>query len=86
MLIIGERLISIYRILISIKVINMIIAIFFNKPITRKGAKYAYFIRYKIIVVIFKFIINISNYKAEAIGPKINDITINNIIFEIALS
>ncbi len=34
----------------------------------------------------FKFIINIGNYKAEAIGPKINNITINNIIFETALS
>ncbi len=38
------------------------------------------------IVVIFKFIININNYKAEAINPKINNITINNIIFKTALS
>jgi len=51
-----------------------------------KGAKYTYFIKYKIIIVIFKFIINISNYKAEVIGPKINNIIINNVIFETALS
>jgi hypothetical protein len=65
---------------------NIVVAIFFNGPITAKGAKYAYFIRYEIIVVILEFIINIGNYKAEAIGPKINNITINNIIFETALS
>jgi len=65
---------------------NIIVAIFFSGPITIKGAKYTYFIKYKVVVVIFKFIINISNYKAEAIGPKINNIIINNIIFETALS
>ncbi len=59
---------------------NIIVIIFFNGPIVTKDTKYTYFIRYKIIVVIFKFIVNISNYKAEAIGPKIN-----NIIFETAL-
>jgi hypothetical protein len=64
---------------------DIVVAIFFNGPIATKGAKYAYFIKYKVVVVIFKFIINIDNYKAEAIGPKINNITINNIIFETAL-
>jgi hypothetical protein len=64
---------------------NTVVAIFFNGPITTKGAKYTYFIKYKIIVFIFKFIINIGNYKAEAMSPKINNITINNIIFETAL-
>jgi len=64
---------------------DTVIIIFFNKSITTKGAKYTYFIKYKVIIVIFKLIINISNYKAEAIGPKINDITINNIVFETAL-
>jgi hypothetical protein len=38
------------------------------------------------IIAIFRFIINIGNYKAEVIGPKINNITINNIVFETALS
>ncbi len=63
---------------------NTIVVIFFYKFIVIKGAKYAYFIRYKIIITIFKFIINISNYKAEVINPKINNIIINNIIFETA--
>jgi len=65
---------------------DIIIAIFFNGPITTKDTKYIYFIRYEIVVVIFKFIVNINNYKAEAISPKINNIIINNIIFETALS
>jgi len=65
---------------------DTVVVIFFNGPIATKGAKYTYFIKYKVIVTIFKFIININNYKAEAIGPKINDITINNIVFETALS
>jgi len=65
---------------------NIIVVIFFSGPIIIKGAKYIYFIRYKIVVTIFKFIVNINNYKAEAIGPKINNITINNIVFETALS
>jgi hypothetical protein len=65
---------------------DIIVVIFFNGPITIKGAKYTYFIKYEIIVIIFKFIINIGNYKAEVIGPKINNITINNIIFETAFS
>ncbi len=65
---------------------NIIIVIFFNGPITTKGVKYTYFIKYKIVVVVFKFIVNISNYKAEVIGLKINNIIINNIIFETALS
>ncbi len=65
---------------------NIVVAIFFYGLIATKGAKYTYFIRYKIIVTTFKLIINISNYKAEAISPKINNITINNAIFETALS
>jgi hypothetical protein len=65
---------------------DTVVAIFFNKLIITKGAKYTYFIRYKVVVAILKFIININNYKAEAINPKINNITINNIIFETALS
>jgi len=65
---------------------DTVVIIFFNGPITTKGAKYTYFIKYEIVVVIFKFIINIGNYKAEAISPKINNIIINNIIFETALS
>jgi len=64
---------------------NIIVIIFFNGPITTKDTKYTYFIKYEIVVVIFKFIINIGNYKAEAIGPKINIIIINNIIFKTAL-
>ncbi len=51
-----------------------------------KGAKYTYFNKYEIIIVIFKFIINIGNYKAEVIGLEINSIIINNVIFETALS
>jgi len=65
---------------------NTIVIIFFNGPITMKGAKYIYFIRYKVVVIIFKFIVNIGNYKAEVIGLKINNITINNVVFETALS
>ncbi len=65
---------------------DIIIVIFFNGPITIKGAKYTYFIKYKIIVTIFKFIIDIGNYKAEVINSKINNIIINNIVFETALS
>ncbi len=64
---------------------NIIVIIFFSGPIATKGAKYIYFIRYEIVVAIFKFIVNIGNYKAEVIGPKINNIIINNIIFETAL-
>jgi len=44
---------------------NIVIAIFFNGPITTKGAKYTYFIKYKVVVAIFKFIVNINNYKAK---------------------
>ncbi len=58
---------------------DIIVIIFFYGPIVIKGAKYAYFIKYKIIIIIFKYIINIDNYKADAIGPKINNIIINNI-------
>ncbi len=65
---------------------DTVVAIFFNGPIATKGVKYVYFIRYKIVVVIFKFIVNIGNYKAEVISPKINNIIINNVIFETALS
>ncbi len=65
---------------------DIIVAIFFNRPIVIKGAKYTYFIRYKIIIIISKFIININNYKAEAIRPEINNIIINNIVFETAFS
>ncbi len=65
---------------------DIVVVIFFNEPIVIKGAKYIYFIRYKVVVAIFKFIINIGNYKAEVIGPKINNIIINNVIFETALS
>jgi len=65
---------------------DIIIVIFFNEPITTKDTKYNYFIKYEIVVVIFKFIINIVNYKAEVISLKINNIIINNIIFETALS
>ncbi len=82
--VIGEYLINIYKILINIKVIDIIIAIFFNGPITIKGTKYTYFIKYEIIIILFKFIINIGNYKAEVISPKINNIIINNVIFETA--
>jgi len=64
---------------------DIIVAIFFNGFIITKGAKYTDFIKYKIVVAIFKLIININNYKAEAINPKINNITINNIVFETAL-
>ncbi len=64
---------------------NIVVVIFFNGPIVTKGAKYTYFIRYEIVVTIFKFIVNIGNYKAEAINPKINNIIINNVIFETAL-
>ncbi len=65
---------------------DTVVAILFYGPITIKGAKYAYFIRYKIVIIIFKFIINIGNYKAEVINLKINIIIINNIIFETAFS
>jgi len=65
---------------------DTVIAIFFNGSIVIKGAKYTYFIKYKIVVAILKFIINIGNYKAEVISPKINNITINNVIFETAFS
>jgi hypothetical protein len=65
---------------------DTVVIIFFNKLIAMKGAKYTYFIKYKVVVVIFKFIVNINNYKAEVIGPKINNITINNVVFETALS
>jgi len=59
---------------------DIIIVIFFSGLIATKGIKYTYFIKYKIKIAIFKFIINISNYKAEAISPIIN------VIFETALS
>ncbi len=65
---------------------DTVVVIFFNGFIATKGAKYIYFIRYKVIVVIFKLIVNIGNYKAEVIGLKINNITINNIVFETAFS
>ncbi len=65
---------------------NTVVIIFFNGLINTKGAKYIYFIKYKVVVAIFKFIINIGNYKAEIISPKINNIIINNIVFETALS
>jgi hypothetical protein len=65
---------------------NKIVIIFFYKLIATKDAKYIYFIKYKIIVVIFKFNINIGNYKTEVINLKINSIIINHIIFETALS
>jgi len=65
---------------------DTIVVIFFYRFIVIKGAKYTYFIKYKIIITIFELIINISNYKAEVIGPKINNIIMNNIIFETALS
>jgi len=84
--VVSERPISIYKILIGIEVMNTVVIIFFSGSIAMKGAKYIYFIRYKVVVVIFKFIINIGNYKAEVINPKINNITINNVIFETALS
>ncbi len=65
---------------------DIVVVIFFNGLIATKGAKYTYFIKYEIVVAIFKFIVNIGNYKAEAISPKINNIIINNVIFETALS
>jgi len=65
---------------------DIVVVIFFNGLIATKSVKYIYFIKYKVVVAIFKFIINIGNYKAEVIGPKINDITINNVVFETALS
>jgi len=64
---------------------NTVVFIFFSGPIAAKGVKYTYFIKYEIIVVILKLIVNINNYKAEAIGPKINNIIMNNVIFETAL-
>jgi len=65
---------------------NIVVTILFNGPIAIKGTKYTYFIKYEIIVVIFKLIVNIGNYKAEVINSKINNIIINNVIFETALS
>jgi hypothetical protein len=47
---------------------NIVVIIFFYEPIVIKGARYIYFIKYEIIVVIFKFI---GNYKAEVINSKI---------------
>jgi len=64
---------------------DIIVVIFFNGFITTKDTKYTYFIRYEIVVAILEFIVNIGNYKAEVIGLKINNIIINNIIFETAL-
>ncbi len=60
---------------------DIIVVIFFSGPIATKDARYTYFIRYKIVVTIFEFIVNIGNYKADVISLKIN-----NIIFETALS
>jgi len=40
------------------KIMNIIVVAIFG-PIVTKGAKYTYFIKYEIIVTIFKLIINI---------------------------
>jgi len=55
---------------------DTVVAIFFSGPIAAERAKDALFIRYEIVVAILKPIIDIGDYKAEAIGPKINNIAI----------
>jgi len=65
---------------------DTVVAIFFGGPIAAERAKDAYFIRYEIVVAVLKPIIDIGNYKAEAIGPEINDIAVNNVVFETALA
>ncbi len=63
----GEYPINIYKILIYIEVINLIVFIFLKVLITTEGANNTYFIRDKIIIFIFIFIVNEYNYKTEII-------------------
>ncbi len=60
--------VNIYKIFIGIKVINLIIFIFLNTFIVTEYTEDVYFIKNKIIIAIFIFIINKYNYKTEMIG------------------
>ncbi len=59
---------NIYRIFIGIEAIFSIISVFINTLITTKGTENTYFIKNKIIIFLFIFIVNKYNYKTEIIG------------------
>ncbi len=60
--VVGEYPIGIYKTLIYIKVINILIFIFLSAFIATEGAKNTYFIKDKVMITIFIFIINEYNY------------------------
>ncbi len=66
--VIGEYFIGIYRIFIYIEVMNPIVLIFLNALIATEGAKDTYFIKDKVVITIFIFIINKYNYKTEIVS------------------
>jgi hypothetical protein len=67
-MIINKLAVSIYRIFIGIKVINPIVSVFFNIFIITEYTEDTYFIRDKVVITIFIFIVNKYNYKTETIG------------------
>jgi hypothetical protein len=67
-IIINKIVLNIYRIFIGIEVIFSIISVFLNTLITTKGTENTYFIKNKIIIFLFIFIVNKYNYKTEIIG------------------
>ncbi len=60
---------------------NLIISVFFS-AIDKEYTENTYLIRNEVVIAIFIFIVNKRNYKTETIGSKVNNITIDNIVFK----
>ncbi len=67
-IVIGEYLIGIYKIFIYIKVIDPIVSVFLNTLVTIERTEDTYFIKDKVVITIFIFIVNKRNYKTETIN------------------
>jgi len=67
-IIINKLVINIYKIFINIKLINFIVSVFLNTFIITEYTEDIYFIKDKVVITIFIFIINKYNYKTEIIG------------------
>ena len=67
-IIINKLAVNIYRIFIGIEVINLIVFIFLGAFIVTEYTEDTYFIRDKVVIIIFIFIVNKYNYKTETIS------------------
>jgi hypothetical protein len=65
---------------------DSIVSVFLSAFIITEYTEDTYFIRDKVVITIFIFIVNKYNYETETIGSKVNNIVINNIIFKSSLS